>query len=142
VILIEAMETRLAEAPFESGESTVLVIEDEPALCDLMGRLLALNGYVVETAADAESGVTGRLAIPGLAAIVSGLVRCVEPIRAAERSLGTRPVPIVVTGFDDQDSERARAEAAGATAYLRRPWDLRSVLWCVQTVIASSADAR
>ena len=51
-------ESRVAEPEaVNPGESTILVVDDEPELCQALSRLLKRNGYRVVTAGNGEEGL-------------------------------------------------------------------------------------
>jgi response regulator RpfG family c-di-GMP phosphodiesterase len=107
----------------------VLVVDDDDQLCDLIRATLELEGIEVRDAAhviEAERLIVERVpdaivldvGLPG----IDGLFY-LERLREHPR---TRAVPIVVISGSGQAA--ARAEAAGATAYLHKPFDLLELL--------------
>jgi adenylate cyclase len=125
----EATSVRLSgvnlAAPAARGNAAprLLVIDDDPAVCDLMRRLCTREGWDVETAADAETGL--RLArarrpdVVALDIVMPGRDgwSVLETLRADPALAGT-PV-VVVTILDERD----RALAAGAAECLVKPID-------------------
>jgi GAF domain-containing protein/CheY-like chemotaxis protein len=114
-------ETPAERAP--AGAGTVLVIDDEPAVRDLMQRFLGREGFRVVTAATGEEGlrrarelrpdtITLDVMMPGLDgwAVLSAL--------KAEPALADIPV-IMLTIVDD----RNLGYALGAAEYLTKPID-------------------
>jgi signal transduction histidine kinase/CheY-like chemotaxis protein len=106
----------------------LLVIDDDPSVCDLMRRLCGREGFDVLTAEDGEEGlrlarerrpdiITLDVVMPGADgwAVLSGL--------RAEPSLSRVPV-VVVTVVDD----RERGLSLGAADYLVKPIDHERLL--------------
>jgi response regulator RpfG family c-di-GMP phosphodiesterase len=102
----------------------VLVVDDDQAVCDLVRDTLELEQIEVSEAhhvLEAERQIQRRIpdaivldiGLPG----IDGLFYC-ERLRERPR---TRSVPIVVISGSAEAS--GRAQAAGATAYLRKPLD-------------------
>ncbi len=90
----------------EQMNSVVLVVEDDPMLCELLGLLLEGEGYAVAYAHDGESAL--RLASelqPALISLDLGLPRldgqAVLDRLASHRS--TRSIPVVVFSSDVDD---------------------------------------
>ncbi len=115
---------------------SVLVIDDDVALCDLVRSALELEGIdvleahhvvqaeriVVEQVPDA---IVLDIGLPG----IDGLFYC-RRLRESER---TSHVPIVViSGSEDTG---AHAIAAGATAFVRKPFDLLELLTLLEAAI-------
>ena len=107
----------------------VLVVDDDESVCDLVRETLGLEGIEVSEAhhvIEAERLVAERVpdaivldvGLPG----IDGLFYC-ERLRENAR---TRSVPVIV--ISGSAEARARADAAGATAFLRKPLDLLELL--------------
>ena len=125
--------------------SGVLLVEDDPALLDAMTRYLATVGFEVLTASDYQSaiahlsstrlhGVCVHLHLPN----ESGYELC-ERIRE-EPSL--RFVPIMVTSECASPEDLARAEEAGANAFLQKPFSMQLVTQCLQMLILGGKESR
>jgi two-component system, NtrC family, sensor kinase len=131
--VVEASEELIAVAPAAAegsppGVGTVLVIDDEPAVRDLMQRFLSKEGFRVVTAAGGEDGlrlarqirpdaITLDVMMPGVDgwAVLSAL--------KADPDLAVIPV-IMLTIVDD----RNLGYALGAADYLTKPIDRERLL--------------
>ena len=102
----------------------VLVVDDDESVCDLVRATLELEGievseahHVIEAeraiAAHMPDAVVLDIGLPG----IDGLFYC-ERLR---ENPATRSLPVIVISGSAEAS--ARAKAAGATAYLRKPLD-------------------
>ncbi len=122
----EAASSSPAKA--QAGQKTVLVVDDDPAMLDMLTRFLTKEGFHVRTAANGEQGI--RLArearphaiildvmMPGMDgwAVLSAL--------KAEAKLADIPV-IMLTMVD----EKALGYALGAAEYLTKPADRNRLL--------------
>jgi signal transduction histidine kinase/CheY-like chemotaxis protein len=111
----------LAGATPRAAEHLALVIDDDEAALDLMGRWLDRMGYAVLTSADGEAGLAlARSYKPDiilLDALLPGRTgyELLEELRADP---AVRATPVVMITVDD---DRARALCAGASDYLRKP---------------------
>ncbi len=107
----------------DAAPPRLLVIDDDPAVCDLMRRLCAREGWEVETAGSGEEGMQlARARRPDLVALDIVMPgrdgwSVLEALRADPALSGT-PV-VVVTILDERD----RALAAGAAECLVKPID-------------------
>lgn len=100
-----------------------LVVEDDTRMAALLQRMLTRNGFVVTVALDGVDGervwAAARFDLVVLDVMLpyrDGLELC-----AARRSAGDR-TPVIVTTARDEPTTRARAMAAGANAYLTKPF--------------------
>ena len=102
----------------------VLVVDDDESVCDLVRAALELEGIEVseahhvieaerEIAAHMPDAIVLDIGLPG----IDGLFYC-ERLR---ENPVTRSLPVIVISGSAEAS--ARAKAAGATAYLRKPLD-------------------
>lgn len=107
---------------------TILVVEDEPDLCQIMVTRLQSSGYQVESAADGRSGLDkARRRMPDLIILdimlpkLDGLKVC----RFLKYDQKYKSIPIVMVsaraGLEDQQAARS----AGADAFFLKPipWD-------------------
>jgi CheY-like chemotaxis protein len=104
----------------------VLIVDDDPRNCELLGRLLEMEGCRVRTASNAQSGLAmAAEAIPDLVLMdirmpgIDGLEAC-RRLRATA-AMAARPI-VLVTAYDDDDVW-PQAAAAGATSLLAKPND-------------------
>src|SRR5882724_4144543 len=102
--------------------SVVLVVEDEPAIAELLRSYLARDGFEVQVAADGESG------LPGL----DGTEVC----RRLRADGDWTPV-LFVTARDDE-VDRVLGLELGADDYLTKPFSPRELVARVKTVLRRS----
>ena len=122
-----------------------LVVEDDPALLETMRRQLAGERFHVLTAYDYETAVHQlEKTRPDVVCIdiclpnESGYELC-ERIRQ-EPALCF--VPIVVTSDRGFPEDMARAEDAGANAFLKKPFSMRLLTECVDMLMAGGGESR
>ncbi len=103
---------------------SILVIDDEPRMCESLKTLLTSIGYVVQTAADGREG-TAKLVPGAFALVISDLMMPeVDGFGVLEHVRATCPetVVLVITGYASVDSA-IRAIRAGAYDYILKPFD-------------------
>ena len=120
----------------------VLIVDDDPRNCELLGRLLEIEGCRVRTASNAASGLALAVdSAPDLVLLdvrmpgVDGFETC-RRLRAMD---GFAAVPIfLVTAFDDDDvwPEAARA---GASGLLGKPYDRAELRRLLQAISAAAS---
>ena len=104
----------------------VLIVDDDPRNCELLGRLLEMEGCRIRTASNATSGLALAVeAVPDLVLLdvrmpgIDGFDAC-RRLRAIP-ALAATPI-VLVTAFDDDDVW-PEATAAGASGLLGKPYD-------------------
>jgi two-component system, OmpR family, phosphate regulon response regulator PhoB len=119
-----------ADLPIESLMSSILVIDDDPAAGKLLELALGREGHQVDVARDVTSGQ--RAARSGQHDLMildvfmpdgSGL----DLLRYLRGELGYTIPVLVLTGHRQEDF-LARAQEAGATGYVTKPFNLRDLL--------------
>lgn len=129
--------------PPEGLRMDVLVVDDEPVVCDGIRKILGAEGFRVESASDAASA----LAHPALAGC--RLVLCdlklpdrsgIDVLREIHRRRPDLPV-VLITGYATPD-QAAQAYAAGAIEFLPKPFEASELLFVVQRALGSEGNAR
>jgi putative two-component system response regulator len=121
----------------------ILVVDDDLPLCELVRTTFELEGFavfeahhVIEAervlAATRPDAIVLDVGLPG----IDGLFYC-ERLRETPRA---QTIPIVVISGSDEAGQRA--EAAGATAYLRKPFDPLRLLALVEGQVGMQPMAR
>ena len=115
----------------------VLVVDDEADFLATYDRLLRRQGYRTITAGGRQAALAALDGEP-LALIIADLRLPdgdgLDVVRAARARLHPPPV-IVVTGFASEPSRRA-ALAAGATAYLAKPFSTSALTSLIREALA------
>jgi DNA-binding response OmpR family regulator len=111
---------------------SVLVVEDDPDLVDLLGVILRDAGYRVFTATDGfEALARVEAEMPSLILLDMRMPRMNGWEFAGEfRTRWDRSCPIVVVTA--AENARLRAEEIGADGWLEKPFDLDDVVRVVQ----------
>ncbi len=121
-----------------TADGPILVVDDEADLIATYERLLHRRGYRVVTAGSRGAGLAIVEREP-LALLITDMRLPdgdgLELVRAVRR-LPAAPPAIVVTGFTSQAS-RTAALAAGAAAYLPKPFGASAFVSLVQNTLAA-----
>ncbi|OOG26803.1 phosphate regulon transcriptional regulatory protein PhoB [Thioalkalivibrio denitrificans] len=116
----------------------VLIVEDEPAIRELVGFALARAGFEVDEAADgteAQARLSERLPdmivldwmLPG----ISGL----ELARRLKRDEYTREVPIIMLTARGEEDDKVGGLEAGVDDYVTKPFSPRELVARIKAVI-------
>ncbi len=120
---------------------TILYVEDNEANRMIVRDLLKRTKYTLVEAHDGEEGVAKALEIrPGLILMdiqlpkISGL----EAIRRLRADAATAATPIIAITSFALSGDDAKAKAAGATAYLAKPYSPFDLLKLVRQYLPES----
>lgn len=117
---------------------TILVVEDEPAIQELLAVNLRHNGFLVVRAGSAEEGESAiRAALPDLVILdwmlpgQSG-VTLAKKLRGEER---TRELPIIMLTARVHEEDKVQGLEAGADDYVTKPFSPKELVARVRAVL-------
>ena len=123
-------------------KATVLVVDDDQDIRELVSWKLQAAGFEVIGEADGEAGLAAALALrPDLVLLdwmmprLSGLEVC----RALRDEPATSGVPVIMLTAKAQEGDVQRGFAAGADDYIVKPFSPRELVSRVDAVLARSA---
>lgn len=116
----------------------ILVVEDEDRIASLLQRQFETAGFEVLTASNGSAALNYiETRVPDLVVLdlrlpdISGYELCWKLRRLYDRAR----LPIVIVTGVEQCMEDLRREAAGANAYLRKPYDPEELLRLVRFLV-------
>lgn len=119
----------------------LLVVEDEPALREMVADNLRRAGYGVEEAGDVASawrrikdGTPDLVLLDWMLPDISGY----EFLRSLRRNDETRELPVIMLTAKSEEGERVKGLEAGADDYVSKPFSLRELRARVQAVLRRS----
>lgn len=118
----------------------ILLIEDEPALCEQLSTVLSAQGYRIDVASDGEQGrYLGLEYSYDLAIIDLGLpkitgIDLIKEFRAKEKNL-----PILVLTARSDWKTKVDALNLGADDYLVKPFQIEELMARIQALIRRNA---
>lgn len=118
--------------------TTVLIVDDEPAIRKMLGFALAADGYAFVEAADVEAAYDVMKShapdlilldwmLPGL----SGL----DLARRLKRDPSTSTVPIIMLTAKGEENDKIRGLDSGADDFITKPFSTRELLARVRAVM-------
>jgi DNA-binding response OmpR family regulator len=102
---------------------TVLVIDDDPDIRDILRIALEDQGFRVQCAPDGEVGITKALTAPPDLVILDMMMPRASGFHFLQKLKQHHrlPVPVIMLTANDSDHQRAYAECLGVDAYLSKP---------------------
>lgn len=124
---------------------TALVIDDSPIVRAVLTGLLRRQGLAVTAVRDGEAGIERAAALtPSIIFLdlmlpnTPGLDVC----RQLRQMPATRDIPVVIVSARPYPQDRAAAVAAGADAYVHKPFGDHEVETLVRTLLWKRRDGR
>jgi DNA-binding response OmpR family regulator len=114
----------------------ILIVDDDPAILDLIAQLLTEEGYPILTAAGGRTAVDlARKHLPRLILLdlMMPEMNGWQVVDALKATAGTRAIPILLlSARRDMD---ITARDLGIADYLAKPFDLDELIRCVQNIL-------
>ncbi len=130
-----AMDDNMAQTA--GARATILVIDDDEATLEFLELFLSTSGYEVRTAASGNAGLARATAEPPTLVLLDRRLPDEDGVAVCQRLRDRfgRHVPIVMMTADHEPAVEAAAHAAGASAFLRKPFDPRVLLDRLATLL-------
>ena len=106
----------------------ILVIEDDPAIRDLLRRGLAYEGYKVAVTNDGPTGLTAARDNPPDVVILDWMMPGMDGLEVCRRLRTVSNVPILMLTAKDAIADRVLGLESGADDYLVKPFAFQELL--------------
>jgi len=117
----------------------ILVVEDEPAIADVLRLNLAKAGFGVHLAADGEAGLAAVAALKPAAMILDVGLPGIDGIEVCRRLRAAADwTPVLFVTARDDETDRIIGLELGADDYITKPFSPREVVARVSSVLRRS----
>jgi two-component system OmpR family response regulator len=126
----------------ENGRS-VLVVEDDPEINELVGAYVQIAGFEYESALNGTQAVEKARATRPALIVLDVMLPDFDGFEVARRLKGeshTREIPIVMLTALDRDEYRQKGKTAGAVDYLTKPFDPDRLMDAIRDNVAKTGD--
>jgi two-component system, cell cycle response regulator DivK len=120
------------------SQKTILYVEDNEYNRKIVRQLLVRTAYRLSEAMDGEEGVATALATPPDLILMDIQLPKMSGLDATRQLRGdprTAAVPIIVVTSFALSGDEQKAKAAGATAYLAKPYSPRELLAKIREIV-------
>lgn len=125
---------------------TVLIVDDDPDIRELITWKLGQAGYATIVAGDGEAGLSaaattdgdGRLPDLILVDWMMPKMSGIEVCKALREDPATARIPVILLTANAQEADVERGFAAGVDDYIAKPFSPREMLGRIQAVLARS----
>jgi DNA-binding response OmpR family regulator len=117
-------------------KARILIVDDEPAIREVVERYLRRDGYDVVTAKDGEEGV--RRAEDADLVVLDLMLPKLDGIEACRQIRNLRDVPIIMLTAKTEETDKLIGLGVGADDYITKPFSPRELVARVTAVLRRS----
>jgi DNA-binding response OmpR family regulator len=122
-----------------SAEASVLVVDDDPTVSDVVRRYLEHAGYRVTLAADGEAGLGEHARVRPDLVILDLMLPGVDGLEVCRRIRQQSPgVPIIMLSAMGEEVDRITGLQLGADDYVTKPFSPRELVLRAKSVLRRS----
>jgi two-component system, OmpR family, response regulator RegX3 len=122
-----------------SGDSRILLVDDEPAIRDAVGYILRSNGFGVETVASAEGALDALDRERFELMILDVMLPRLSGMELCRRVRATSDIPILMLTARDAEVDRVLGLESGADDYVTKPFSTAELLSRVRAILRRRA---
>ncbi|MDM7856615.1 response regulator transcription factor [Cellulomonas alba] len=119
-----------AQTPTPRGPSatTVLVVEDEPAIAQAIVHRLSAEGWRVQAAHDGPTGVALASRLQPDVVVLDVMLPGIDGLEVCRRIQAERPVPVLMLTARDDETDMLIGLGVGADDYMTKPFSMRELV--------------
>ncbi len=117
----------------------VLVVDDDPAVGDVVARYLLAAGYHVDVLADGQLALDAALEHPPDLLVLDLMLPGLDGLEVFRRLRAAAPVPVVMLTAMGEETDRVVGLELGADDYVTKPFSPRELVLRVKSVLRRSA---
>jgi len=120
---------------------SILMVDDEEAILDIMTMVLAGEGYDLHTASSAEEGLKKLQEIPGLSLIISDqMMPGMTGVEFLEQACNICPDAqrVLLTGYTDTDAIINAINKGRIHLYITKPWRRDDLLYTINQLLSKA----
>ncbi len=129
-----------SEAPRAALGARMLVVDDSPTICAVLGKMLRQDGYAVLNATSGLDAIglacSEQPALIFLDIVMPGM-NGFAVLRALRHDPRTRHIPIVMISGNPQATEQFYVQRFGADDFMRKPFDRNEVYMRIGQLVQS-----
>ncbi|MGH3790190.1 MAG: response regulator transcription factor, partial [Pseudonocardiaceae bacterium] len=125
-----------------STAGSVLVVDDDVLVRDVVGRYLGRAGYLVTVAGDGEHALRAAAATPPDLVVLDLMLPGVPGLEVCRRLRMAGPVPVVMLTALGEEEDRIAGLEMGADDYITKPFSPRELVLRVGSVLRRARSAQ
>src|SRR5262245_57573012 len=123
--------------------NTILIVDDEPDVVEILSQHFVKNGFRVLTALDGETALeTARRSRPDLVLLdwMLPAVSGVDVLKLLRSAASTRAIPVILLTARREEVDRLVGLELGADDYVTKPFSPREVVLRTRAVLRRHAE--
>lgn len=112
----------------QPGATTVLVVEDEPAIAQAIVHRLSAEGWRVESVGDGFAGVSAAARLQPDVVVLDVMLPGIDGLEVCRRIQAERPVPVLMLTARDDETDMLVGLGVGADDYMTKPFSMRELV--------------
>jgi DNA-binding response OmpR family regulator len=117
---------------------SILVVDDEPVVRDVLSRYLTREGYTVSQAADGEEALSAIRSDPPQAVVLDLMLPRLSGLDVLKLVRLESDLPVIILSARASEAERINGLQLGADDYIVKPYSPREVVERVRAVLRRS----
>ncbi|MCL2850442.1 MAG: response regulator transcription factor, partial [Micrococcales bacterium] len=117
------------------ADTTVLVVEDDPAIATAIAHRLGAEGWRVETALDGPSGIEAAARLRPDVVVLDVMLPGVDGLEVCRVIQAERPVPVLMLTARDDETDVVIGLGVGADDYMTKPFSPRELVARVKALL-------
>jgi two-component system response regulator ResD len=127
--------------PARTGRATILLVDDEPIVIEVVERYLLRDGYTVRVARDGEAALaTARSERPDLI-VLDVMLPGLTGLEVAQRLRAESGVPIIMLSARGEETDKLVGLGLGADDYVTKPFSPKELVARIAAVLRRTANA-
>jgi DNA-binding response OmpR family regulator len=127
-----------ANAVVSSTKGSVLVVEDDATVSEVVARYLQLDGFDVVCVGDGHSALRAVQEVEPEIVVLDIMLPGIDGLEVCRRLRGTSAVPIMMLTALGDESDRIAGLELGADDYLTKPFSPRELVARVNVIVRRS----
>jgi DNA-binding response OmpR family regulator len=128
-----------AEDAARHNAPRVLVVEDDPAVSDVVTRYLVREGYAVESVRDGRTALERATTSPPDLMILDLMLPGLDGLEVFRRVRAVAPVAVIMLTARGEEEDRVAGLELGADDYLAKPFSPRELMARIRSVLRRTA---
>jgi DNA-binding response OmpR family regulator len=120
---------------YAMNEPTILVVDDEPSISEVVGIYLRRAGYQVEVARDGQAALDALAKRPPALVVLDLMLPKVDGLEVARRLRAQGDIPIIMLTARREESDRIAGLEMGADDYVVKPFSPQELVSRVKAVL-------